>query len=123
MSRRKIGEKNPTCKTIYFVCRGGNFHPRNMLWRSYLGSIEDVQNYATDNSYLTLVEEPNNPVDKNAIKVVVRGEIYGLVGYVGKEYTQEVKNILNTCTSYRVDMVERNFSEEREIKLVLSWCE
>ncbi|MBR4020309.1 MAG: HIRAN domain-containing protein [Firmicutes bacterium] len=94
---------------------------RKNLWNGYTSSISGELNRNIDNSYLTLEEEPENPYDKNAIRVVCRGEFYGTVGYVGREYALQVKEILKTCQCYRVDMVDEAQAGEREVKLVLVW--
>lgn len=74
-----------------------------------------------DNSYMTLEAEPENLYDPNAIKVVCRGEFFGTMGYVGREYTRAVKAVLDSCKCYRLDMADVQMLEKREINLVLTW--
>lgn len=80
---------------------------RRFVWDGFVGSMaDDPINQNIDNSYLTLEEEPGNFHDPNAVQVVCRGEHFGTMGYVGREFTRQVKEILNECQSYRVDMVD-----------------
>ncbi|MGL5253990.1 MAG: HIRAN domain-containing protein [Brevinema sp.] len=92
---------------------------REYIWSSFLGSISGKHDRETDNSYLSLEEEPSNAHDPNAVMVVCRGEHFGTVGYVGKEYAKEVKEILAKANAYRVDMLEEKI--EKEIELVMTW--
>lgn len=108
-------------KTFRFACRGCAIRNRKYLWEGFVSSMADPWNRAHDNSYMELVEEPNNSYDPNAIKVVCRGEFFGTMGYVGKEFTSEVKKILDKCQSYRVDMLNEEEAGQREVFLVLTW--
>lgn len=74
-----------------------------------------------NNSYLIFEEEPNNEYDPNAIKVVVRGEFFGTVGYVGREFTGKVKENLKDCKKYRVDMIDEIEAGNKEIRLLMQW--
>lgn len=80
----------------YGICvvpvRWGKHFEKRILYFSYLSSRTE----ATDgrNSYLILKREPKNPADKNAVEVLSRGEIYGPVGYVGKEYAELISNMI-----------------------------
>lgn len=104
-----------------FICRGCNMQYRKNIWNGFVSSMSDMINWVIDNSYLTLEEEPSNSYDPNAIMVVCRGEFFGTVGYVGKEYTAEIKSILDKCVSYRVDMLDKSQAGGKEITLVLTW--
>lgn len=46
------------------------------------------------NSFVQLKADPKNNFDPNAIAVFCRGEAYGQLGYVAKEYTSEIRAIL-----------------------------
>ena len=107
--------------TYEFTCRGCGYGNRYRNWLNYQSSISTDLNRQIDNAYLTLEEEPDNPHDPNAIKVVVCGEFYGLVGYVGREFTTEVYQILEKCVSYRVDMKDEDEIGKKEIHLVLTY--
>lgn len=104
-----------------FVCRGCTMRDRDLIWHSFFGSIGSQLDRENDNSYLTLEEEPMNPYDPDAVMVVCRGEIFGTVGYVGREYTGKVKEILGKCDLYRVDLVDSDSRVDREMQLLLRW--
>lgn len=109
---------------IEFVCRGAKMNRyREMLLNNYLASTQDRNNRINDNSLLTLEEEPDNRYDPNAIIVVCRGEFYGTLGYVGREYTEQIKDALYRCDSYRIDMVRRVVPNDGNIKMVMTWQE
>lgn len=118
-SRPKDGEEG--LHYLQFMCRGCTMMNRKNLWHGFTSSIAGKANWEIDNSYLSLEEEPSNIYDPNAIMVVCRGEFFGTVGYVGKEYTTEIKEILNKCISYRIDMVDESMAGEKEIALILTW--
>lgn len=104
-----------------FLCRGCTMMDRQERWAMYVSSICCDLDEEIDNSYLILEEEPDNKNDPNAIKVIVKGEFFGGVGYVGREYTGKVKEILNGCSSYRLDMKDKKECGNREINLIMSW--
>ncbi len=104
-----------------FICRGCTMRGRERIWSGYLSSIASEFNRQIDNSYLTLVEEPSNSYDPNAVMVVCRGEFFGTVGYVGKEFTHDVKEILKKCNSYRVDMFDETNGIQSQILLLITW--
>lgn len=103
------------------VCRGCSMQGRERIWESFVSSISGTLNRSINNSYLTFEEEPSNRYDPNAIKVVCRGEIFGAVGYVGREYTSVVKEILLNSEAYRIDMADEGEVGQKEIRLVVSW--
>ena len=80
-------------------------------------------NKEIDNSYLEFQEEPTNNADPDAIKVMVRGEYYGMAGYVGREYTSWIRDILSYATSYRLDVENKRDIGNNTINLVLSWTQ
>lgn len=95
---------NPAAAAIIIVPLrfGTNMYKRNR-YESYLSSrINSADGW---NSYLTLKREPDNPVDKNAVKVISRGEVYGEVGYVGKEYAELITEILKKRRDLKVEEV------------------
>ena len=94
---------------------------REDLWTGFLSSISDAMNRSIDNSYLSLEEEPSNRYDPNAVQVVCRGEFFGTMGYVGKEFATAVKEILAKCSAYRIDMIDESDVGQREVRLVLTW--
>lgn len=125
-------EKNDMeVKTIDIECRGCAIRKREEKWDGYLSSIgrladlnhsiSGMYDRVHDNSYLTLEEEPDNEYDPNAIQVVVRGEFFGTAGYIGREYTKQVKEILDRCNAYRLDMKDESECGNNTIHLVLSW--
>ena len=99
-----------------FICRGCAIGARKQLWDSFLSTTA----YSSEPSYLTLKPDPKNHVDPNAIKIVVRGEYYGLAGFVGREYTGLIKKALEECIAYRLDVIEDEISEEGTIVLKLT---
>lgn len=113
--------KDKDIQTFQFVCRGCTMQNRERLWHNFASSIADAWNRSIDNSYLIFEEEPNNPYDPNAVMIVCRGEFFGTVGYVGREWTLPVKEILKTCTSYHIDMVNVKDIGKKEISLMISW--
>lgn len=110
-------------KQMQFVCRGCTMMQcRKHIWYGWNSSmVDNPMNIEIDNSYLTLEEEPDNQYDPNAIMVVCRGEFFGTAGYVGREYTQKVKEVLDKCKAYRLDVVNNAEIGQKEITLVLSW--
>jgi len=94
---------------------------REQIWQGFISSIAGKWDQENDNSYMTLEEEPENRYDPNAIMVVCRGEFFGTMGYVGKEYTKAVKEVLDRCECYRLDMEDDQECGNREINLVLIW--
>ena len=110
-------------KSFEFICRGCSMRNRHYIWESFVGSISDWLNRQINNSYLTFEEEPDNDYDPNAIMIVCRGEHFGTCGYVGKEYTLRIKEILKNCYKYRIDMVDETEVGNKEIRLIVSWIE
>ena len=108
-------------KLLSFVCRGCAIRGRKHIWQAFASSTADKMDQENDNSYMTLEAEPENLYDPNAIKVVCRGEFFGTMGYVGREYTRAVKAVLDSCKCYRLDMADVQMLEKREINLVLTW--
>lgn len=106
-----------------FICRGCNFGRREQILRNFLASTYADYNREIDNSYLMLVEEPENFYDPNAISVLCRGEFFGTVGYVGREYVETIKDILYRCDSYRVDLVDRHDPIGKNARMVVTWHE
>ena len=116
------GTELPT-QTYEFICRGCGYGNRSQNWYNYQSSISTELNRQIDNSYLTLEEEPDNPHDPNAVRVMVHGEFYGMAGYVGREFTTDVKQILEKCLSYRVDVRDEVEIGEFNIRLILTYTE
>lgn len=110
-------------QAIEFVCRGCTMRDRDLVWESFFSSIGGQIDREHDNSCLTLEEEPSNHYDPDAVMVVSRGEIFGTVGYVGREYTGKVKEILGKCKLYRVDVANPEEGIDREMRLLLRWTE
>lgn len=104
--------------TLRFTCRGCSVQGRERIWRGFVNSCSAG---GEDNSYLTLEAEPTNTYDSNAVKVVCRGEFFGVVGYVAKEQAAEVKRVLAGCKRYHVVMVNVDSVGDREISLILTW--
>ena len=95
---------NPAAAAIIIVpLRFGTNMYKRERYESYLSSrINSADGW---NSYLTLKREPDNPVDKNAVKVISKGEVYGEVGYVGKEYAELITEILKRRRDLKVEEV------------------
>ena len=106
-----------------FVGRGCSFREREQLLNNYKSSIHNKLNRSIDNSYILLEEEPDNRYDPNAVLLLCKGEFFGTLCYVGRKYTEEIKNILNTCKQYRVDLKNRNAAVRSEMTFVISWVE
>lgn len=114
--RPNPGQNKSGYSYFEFICRAGNV--RRNVWNSFISS---QINKNTDNSYLMLVEEPSNKCDPNAVMILCRGAFWGNVGYVGREYTVKVKEILKDCFDYRVDVIDESKLEESEVPLLLTW--
>ncbi len=54
--------------------------------------------------YMLLKREPDNPYDRNAIKVVLCGEMYGKLGYIARRECKDILPILSYATSVECDM-------------------
>ncbi len=104
-----------------FIVRGCTMRGRDLIWSSYIGSIAGEYNKTHDNSYLIFEEEPDNEYDPNAIKIVVRGEHFGTAGYVGREFTAKIKEILSKCKEYRIDIVDEKEVGNKEMTLVMRY--
>lgn len=113
--------KDKNIQNMYFVCRGCTIGKRQIIWQSFASSISNKLDMEINNSYLIFEEEPNNLNDPNAIKIICKGEIFGFMGYVGREFTIKIKEILHSCKSYRIDMINLEDCTNKEIELVLSW--
>lgn len=114
--------KNRGEQYVEIICRGCSMRGRERIWIGYTSSMADELNRGIDNSYFVFEEEPGNSYDPNAIQVVCRGEFFGTAGYVGKEYTGTVKEILEKCEVYRIDMKDEAEAGEREIRLLVYWA-
>ncbi len=110
--------KKKDIKKYEFICRGCTIGYREDKWNGFLSSNSPGDE---DNTYLTLEEEPNNKYDPNAIMVVMRGEFYGTCGYVGREFTSKVKEILDCCNCYRLDMVDISECGNKTVRLCMSY--
>ena len=117
----KPSKKSESNQSMEIICRGCTMRYREMIWESFVSSMQDMLNRAIDNSYLIFEEEPTNEHDPNAIKVVCKGEHFGTVGYVGKEFTEKVKENLKDCKEYRLDMVDESEVGNKEIRLLMQW--
>lgn len=117
------GLDQPGYNYFRFVCRGCTIkESRKDTWDGFVASMaNDPINQSIDNSYLTLEEEPGNAYDPNAVQVVCRGEFFGTMGYVGREFCLQVKEILSKCKSYRVDMADWSQGGQKEVSLILTW--
>ena len=93
---------------------------RDEIWEGYFSSNSE---YCPNNSYLTFEEEPDNLNDPNAVKVVCRGEFFGTVGYVGREFTAGVKAMLRKKPKYRIEVYEEKKVAQREMRLFVEWKE
>lgn len=95
---------NPAAAAIIIIpLRFGTNMYKRYTYESYLSSR--IGSADGRNSYLTLKREPDNPVDKNAVKVISKGEVYGEVGYVGKEYAELITEILKRRRDLKVEEV------------------
>lgn len=103
---------------LEFECRGCTIGYRQNKWHGFASSNSPQD---PDNTYLTLEEEPDNWHDPNAIQIVMRGEFYGTAGYVARESTSVVKEILDSCNGYHLDVKDVNEIGNRTINLVLSY--
>lgn len=113
-------KSNNQLNELEVECRGCNMKGRELIWESFVSSIS-FRNL--DNSYLTLEEELDNKYDPNAVMVVVRGEMFGMAGYIGKEFTNQIKGILNDCKEYRLDMKDKKECGKSKIKVILKWSD
>ena len=121
-AKEKMNSDN-VYEQLQFVCRGCTMMQyRRNIWNGWNSSmVDDPMNIEIDNSYFTLEEELDNKYDPNAVMVVCKGEFFGTAGYIGREYTQHVKDVLRKCGAYRIDVVNNNEIGQNEITLVLSW--
>lgn len=121
MLQPNLGLEQEGYEYFHFVCRGCTMRGREDLWNGFCSSIGNELNRSIDNSFLSLEEEPSNRYDPNAVQVVCRGEFFGTMGYVGKEFAPGVKEILEKCSAYRVDMINATEAGQREVRLLLTW--
>ena len=83
-------------KAVVVPIRGCNFNSsRVSLWQE-IRRWNDLKagdpNYR--NSYVQLKAEPNNKYDPNAIAIWCRGEAFGQLGYVARDYTDAIRSLL-----------------------------
>lgn len=104
-----------------FQCKGCTMRGREDLWESFISSISGAYDKQHDNSYLWIEEEPDNPHDSNAIKVICKGEMFGTLGYVARESTEEIRKIVSECSEIRFDMQSESDLGQREIEIVVTW--
>jgi len=121
LHRRDIEEHRTELQTFEFECRGCTMLGRDIRWDGYISSTRDDELLNSDNSYLMFEEELFNIHDPNAIMVMIKGEMFGLAGYVGREFTREIKDILRQCSLYRIDMKDRDECGKKTINLVMTW--
>lgn len=114
MTYNEFKESNElgTLQKYEFVCRGNNIGRRKELLYSFLSSISSDINFSINNSYLFFETEPNNPHDSNAIAILCGGEIFGTIGYVGKDYTKDIKQILDNSKSYKIEFSEDDIGKD-----------
>lgn len=117
-SEMKIEEKaKKFSHTTEITCRGCTIGDRKYLWYGLKSSNIDSEN----NTFLTFEPEPDNRYDSNAVKVVCRGELFGTAGYVGKEFTTEVKEIIDQAKSYVIELADDRQLGRKEITLKVKW--
>lgn len=103
-TRKKTNQT--TLKTEDFCVVGVNYYTENLHklacanpdWKNTIATIikNDKANtkifrYSYINKPVKLIEEPNNKHDRNAVQVIIAGE---LVGYISRDYNVHVKEIL-----------------------------
>lgn len=109
---QKNGEKQPTKEaartlkkedfevagTYYYMDNINKLATCNPDWKSTCKTLENkglarkkIYRYTYVNKPVKLIEEPKNPNDKNAVKVIIAGEH---VGYISREDNKHVKEIL-----------------------------
>lgn len=99
----KEAYENGEIESAEFTCRGCAFRNRANVLNNYIASISSDINFKSNNSYLFFETEPDNKYDDKAIMIVCGGEIFGTVGYVGREFIDEVHKILDSCDEYRIE--------------------
>ena len=87
--------------TLRVPLRWGKSQQKKERYESYLSSYLNTVG-DRDNSWLTLVKEDDNPYDRNAVRVMSKGEVFGDVGYIGKEYAERVRAIIDEADKYYV---------------------
>lgn len=105
--------------TTKIVCRGCTIGDRKDLWYGFKSSNTDFPN----NTYMIFEPEPTNVHDPNAVKVVFKGEMFGTAGYVGKEFTSEVKTIIVNSAKYTIGLADETQIGSRELSLIVRWVE
>lgn len=105
--------------TTEIICRGCTIGKRKGLWDFFKSSNYIFQS----NTYMIFEPEPTNVHDPNAVKIVFKGEIFGTAGYVGKEFTAEVKEIIKQASNYTIDLVDERQIGYREVALRVRWLE
>lgn len=105
--------------TLNIVLRGFKMRHREYVLESFLSSISA---HNPDNSYLIFEEEPDNEYDPNAMRVISKGEIFGTIAYVGKEFAPTVKEIVSKCDRYRICFEKDDIDYEKGvISALLFW--
>lgn len=99
------------------VCRGCTIGDRKALWYSFKSSNADFPN----NTYMIFEPEPTNVHDPNAVKIVFKGEMFGTAGYVGKEFTAQVKEIIAQAAKYTIELADEKQIGSRELSLIVRW--
>ena len=102
-------------KEYEFIVRGCTIRHRDEIWIMYINSVGGNWEKENDNSYLIFEDEPD------AIMTVVKGEHFGTAGYVGKEFTGDIKKILSECELYRIDLKDEEEVGNKEMTLVMRY--
>lgn len=105
--KKKEEPPTRTLKTEEFTAVGINYYEENIKklavcnedWKSRTATIvkngkawQKIFRYNFINKPVKLVPEPKNKADKNAVQVIIAGE---LVGYISREENVHVKDILS----------------------------
>lgn len=106
-------------KKTKFLCRGCTIGNRKSLWYAFKNSNYELP----DNTYMIFEPEPTNIHDPNAVKIVFKGEVFGTAGYVGKEYTAEIKEIIAKAAHYTIELADKKQIGSREISLIVRWVD
>lgn len=106
-------------KYINFVCRCCMSHDHKENWLYFAKSTTLPEDRWWDSSYMVLTYDPDSYCSQ--LKVCSRGEVVGVLGYVDSEHIEEIKDALEECDAYRIDMVNRNDIGKPEIPLIFTW--
>lgn len=104
--------------TMVVPCRYGYHKDRLYLVEELEVAMENSVPGKRNNTYLVLEKEPTNWNDSKAIKVWVRGKVFGHLGYVGRQFCDSVHEIFDKITDIELHSID---VDNKAVYLQIRW--